>query len=211
MALAPGTSFGPYRILEPIGKGGMGEVYRATDSRLKRDVAVKVSSIGFGDKFEREARAIAALNHPNICTVHDVGPDYLVMELVAGETLADRLRGGRLPMGEAVRVATQIAEALEAAHEKGIVHRDLKPGNIKIKPDGSVKVLDFGLAKTVESADAMSDSATLTFGASEAGLIMGTAAYMSPEQACGKTVDKRGRYLGLRVLAVPDVDREASI
>ena len=191
MALAPGTSLGPYKILEPIGKGGMGEVYRATDSRLKRDVAVKVSSIGFGDKFKREARAIAALNHPNICTVHDVGPDYLVMELVAGETLADRLRGGRLPMGEAVRVATQIAEALEAAHEKGIVHRDLKPGNIKIKPDGSVKVLDFGLAKTVESADAMSDSATLTFGASEAGLIMGTAAYMSPEQACGKTVDKR--------------------
>ena len=191
MALAPGTSLGPYRILERIGKGGMGEVYLATDSRLDRDVAVKISAVAFGDRFQREARAIAALNHPNICTIHDVGPDYLVMELVAGETLADRLRAGPLPIAEAVAVATQIAEALEAAHEKGIIHRDLKPGNIKIKPEGSVKVLDFGLAKTVASGDAISNSPTFTDGASEAGLIIGTAAYMSPEQARGKPVDKR--------------------
>ncbi len=191
MALAPGTSLGPYKIVERIGKGGMGEVYRATDPRLNRDVAVKIASVAFGDRFQREARAIAALNHPNICTIHDVGPDYLVMELVAGETLADRLRAGHLPIAEAVAVATQIAEALEAAHEKGIIHRDLKPGNIKIKPDGSVKVLDFGLAKTVASADAISNLPTFTDGASEAGLIIGTAAYMSPEQARGKAVDKR--------------------
>ena len=191
MALAPGTSLGPYKILERVGTGGMGEVYRATDSRLNRDVAVKISAVAFGDRFQREARAIAALNHPNICTIHDVGPDYLVMELVPGETLADRLRAGHLPIAEAVAVATQIAEALEAAHDKGIIHRDLKPGNIKIKPDGSVKVLDFGLAKTVASGDAISNSPTFTDGASEAGLIMGTAAYMSPEQARGKDVDKR--------------------
>jgi serine/threonine-protein kinase len=130
-------------------------------------------------------------NYPNICTVHNVGPDYLVMELVPGETLADRLPAGRFPIAETVRVATQIAEALEAAHEKGIIHRDLKPGNIKIKPDGTVKVLDFGLATTVKSAHVLSDSATLTAETSEAGLIVGTAAYMSPEQACGKAVDKR--------------------
>ena len=130
------------------GKGGMGEVWRARDPRLNREVAIKVSAQQFTDRFEREAHAIAALNHPNICTLFDVGPNYLVMELVEGPTLAERIREGPIPVEEALAIAKQIADALEAAHEKAIVHRDLKPANIKIKPDGSVKVLDFGLAKT---------------------------------------------------------------
>src|SRR5690349_17267450 len=142
MSLAAGDKHGPYEILAPIGAGGMGEVYRARDPRLGRDVAVKVSAERFSERFEREARAVAALNHPNICTLYDVGPNYLVMEFVEGESPQ-----GPLPLETAVNYAHQIADALEAAHEKGIVHRDLKPANIKIKPDGSVKVLDFGLAK----------------------------------------------------------------
>ena len=147
-----GSRVGPYQITAEIGAGGMGVVYRAHDSRLGRDVAVKVSAERFSERFEREARAVAALNHPNICTLHDVGPDYLVMELVEGETLADvlaqrpRLSPG-LPIDETLRIARQIASALDAAHDAGIVHRDLKPGNIKIRTDGTVKVLDFGLAK----------------------------------------------------------------
>src|SRR5262249_37127465 len=131
MPLAAGDKLGPYEILGLIGKGGMGEVYRAHDSRLARDVAIKVSAQQFSERFEREARAIAALNHPNICTLHDVGPNYLVMELVEGESPK-----GPLPLEEALRIARQIGNALEAAHEKNIVHRDLKPANIKIKPDG---------------------------------------------------------------------------
>src|ERR1700680_3684002 len=142
MPLAVGTKLGPYEILAPIGAGGMGEVYRARDPRLNRDVAIKVSQERFSDRFEREARAIAALNHPNICHLYDVGPNYLVMELIEGESPK-----GPLPLDEALRIAKQIADALEEAHEKGIVHRDLKPVNIKIKPDGTVKVLDFGLAQ----------------------------------------------------------------
>ena len=132
--LMAGHRIGPYEILAPIGAGGMGEVYRARDSRLDRDVAIKISGERFSDRFEREARAIAALNHPNICILHDVGPDYLVMELVEGATLADRIRKGALLTEEALVIARQIADALDAAHEKGIVHRDLKPANIKIKP-----------------------------------------------------------------------------
>src|SRR5580693_1731929 len=143
MPLFPGNKLGPYEILAPIGAGGMGEVYRARDPRLNREVAIKVSQERFSDRFEREARAVAALNHPNICTLYDVGPDYLVMELIEGESPK-----GPLPLDEVLRIAREIAAALDAAHEKGIVHRDLKPGNIKIKPDGTVKVLDFGLAKT---------------------------------------------------------------
>src|SRR5437879_7049482 len=143
MILDPGTKLGPYEIVAPIGAGGMGEVYRARDPRVGRDVAIKVSLEKFTDRFEREARAVAALNHPNICHLYDVGPNYLVMELIEGESPQ-----GPLPLDEALRLARQIATALEAAHEKGIVHRDLKPGNIKITPDGTVKVLDFGLAKT---------------------------------------------------------------
>jgi Tol biopolymer transport system component len=188
MALNVGERLGPYEILAPIGAGGMGEVYRARDPRLKRDVAIKVSQERFSDRFEREARAVAALNHPNICTLHDVGPNYLVMEFIEGESPK-----GPLPLEEGLRIAGQIADALEAAHDKGVVHRDLKPANIKIKPDGTVKVLDFGLAKTAEpttSGDPQS-SPTLTISATRAGAILGTAAYMAPEQARGRPVDKR--------------------
>ncbi len=192
MPLSAGEKLGPYEILAPIGAGGMGEVYRAHDSRLRRDVAIKVSAERFSERFEKEARAIASLNHPNVCTLHDVGPNYLVMELVEGETLADRIKQGAIPLDEALAIAKQIAFALEAAHEKGITHRDLKPGNIILKPDGTVKVLDFGLAKMGGTPTAQSDhSPTLTIGATQAGVILGTAAYMAPEQARGKEVDRR--------------------
>ena len=191
---------GPYEILAPIGAGGMGEVYRARDTRLDRIVAIKTSKQQFSERFEREARAVAALNHPNICQVYDVGPDYLVMELVDGPTLADRIHEGPLPLDEALAIARQIADALEAAHDKGIVHRDLKPANVKLKPEGSghtVKVLDFGLAKITPAVHSSSSgnpahSPTLTIGMTAAGMILGTAAYMAPEQARGKeNVDKR--------------------
>ncbi len=196
MALAPGDKLGHYEIVSAIGKGGMGEVYRAHDSRVGRDVAVKVSEQRFGERFEREARAIAALNHPNICTLFDVGPNYLVMELVEGQTLAERIKEGAIPLEESLNIVKQVADALEAAHEKGIVHRDLKPGNVILKDDGTVKVLDFGLAK-VNPKSAASDpedpelSPTISMAATQAGVILGTAAYMSPEQARGKPVDKR--------------------
>ena len=143
--MAARTQLGPYRIESVLGAGGMGEVYLARDTRLDRLVAVKISKEEFNERFEREARAVAGLNHPHICTLHDVGPNYLVMELVEGPTLADRIRQGPIPLDEALTIARQIADALEAAHDQSIVHRDLKPGNIKIKPDGTVKVLDFGL------------------------------------------------------------------
>jgi len=194
MPLAPSTRLGPYEILAPLGAGGMGEVYRAHDPRMGRDVAIKVSAERFSDRFEREVHAVAALNHANICHIYDVGPNYLVMELVEGPTLADRIKGGALPLEEALTVARHIADALEAAHEKGIIHRDLKPGNIKITPDGVVKVLDFGLAKIAEcaaTAQNRENSPTLTIDDTRAGQILGTAAYMSPEQARGTTVDKR--------------------
>jgi serine/threonine protein kinase len=192
MPLSIGDKLGPYEIVAPLGKGGMGEVYRARDSRLNRDVAIKISAEHFTERFEREARAIAALNHPNMCTLHDVGPNYLVMELVDGPTLADRIKEGPIPLQEALAIAGQVADALDAAHEKGVVHRDLKPGNIKIKPDGRVKVLDFGLAKMGGTPAVQGDhSPTLTIGQTEAGMILGTAAYMSPEQAKGKPVDHR--------------------
>src|SRR6202451_2486016 len=161
MQLSPGDRLGPYEIVSPLGKGGMGEVWRARDPRLNRDVAIKVSAQQFTDRFEREAHAIAALNHSNVCTLYDVGPNYLVMELVEGPTLAERIAQGPVPLEEALTIAKQIAEALEAAHDKAIVHRDLKPANIKIKPDGSVKVLDFGLAKSAEYAEVTPDSPTM--------------------------------------------------
>src|SRR5665213_2002020 len=191
MPLVPGSKLGPYEILAPIGAGGMGEVYRARDPRLGRDVAIKVSAERFSERFEREARAIAALNHPNICQIYDVGPNYLVMEMVEGETLK-----GPLTLAIAVKYAEQIADALEAAHDKNIVHRDLKPANIKVTPAGIVKVLDFGLAKhdAGSSGAGVADAAnspTLTMGMTQAGMILGTAAYMSPEQARGEPVDKR--------------------
>jgi serine/threonine protein kinase len=187
MPLSPGEQFGPYTLVSPLGEGGMGEVWKARDTRLDRTVALKMSKASFTERFGREARAVAALNHPNICTLHDVGPNYLVMEFIEGESPK-----GALPLEIALGYARQIADALEAAHEKGIVHRDLKPANIKIKPDGTVKVLDFGLAKTIEtpSGDPQS-SPTQTISATRAGMILGTAAYMSPEQARGRKVDKR--------------------
>src|SRR6266581_1898215 len=152
--LTTGTQIGPYKIEAELGAGGMGEVYRAVDTRLKRTVAIKVAKENFGERFEREARAIAALNHPNICTLYDVGPNYLVMELIEGPTLAERIKKGPVPLEESLTIGSQIAAALDAAHERGIVHRDLKPANIKLKPDGSVKVLDFGLATSGSRAAA---------------------------------------------------------
>ena len=149
MPLGTGDKLGRYEITTLLGKGGMGEVYRARDPQLKRDVAIKVSTAQFTDRFRREAEAVAALNHPNICTLHDVGADHLVMELVEGPTLAERMSAGAIPLDEAFALARQIADALEHAHSRGVIHRDLKPVNVKVRPDGTLKVLDFGLAKVV--------------------------------------------------------------
>ena len=182
-SLVVGTRLGPYEILEHIGRGGMGDVYRARDPRMGRDVAIKISSERFSERFSREVHAVAALNHPNICTIHDVGPNYLVMELVDGPTLAVRIGSRAMKRGEALPIAQQIVEALEYAHEKGIIHRDLKPANVKLTADGKVKLLDFGLAKTLEGPPVVEGTAT--------GVILGTAAYMAPEQAQGKPVDRR--------------------
>jgi serine/threonine protein kinase/Tol biopolymer transport system component len=204
MVLTSGDRLGPYEILGPLGVGGMGEVYRAQDSKLGRDVALKVLPEAFSRdaermaRFEREAKILASLNHPNIASIYgleDSGSTHaLVMELVEGSTLAERIRLGALPIEEALGIATQISEALEYAHERGVVHRDLKPANVKVTSDDAVKVLDFGLAKAIEgdfaSADT-GDSPTLSRMATQAGVLLGTAAYMSPEQATGKSVDRR--------------------
>jgi serine/threonine-protein kinase len=204
MALATGTRLGSYEVAAQIGAGGMGEVYQAHDTKLGRDVAIKVLPEAFAhdadrlSRFQREAKMLAALNHPNIATIHGLehsdGVQYLVMELVSGETLAERVKAGPLGIDEALKIAVQIAEALEAAHEKGIIHRDLKPANVKLTPEGKVKVLDFGLAKAFggdTSTEDIGNSPTLSMAATMQGVILGTAAYMSPEQARGKAVDKR--------------------
>jgi serine/threonine protein kinase len=204
VSLSIGTRLGTVEVLAVIGRGGMGEVYRARDTKLKREVAIKTLPDEFShyadrlSRFQREAEVLASLNHPNIAAIYDFqeaeGSRFLVLELVEGETLADRIARGPIPIDEALPIAKGICEALEAAHEQGIVHRDLKPANIKITPDGKVKVLDFGLAKAMESTPSttLSNSPTLlTVAASNAGAILGTAAYMSPEQAKGKPVDKR--------------------
>ena len=209
MQLTAGDRIGPYEILAPIGAGGMGEVYRARDGRLKREVALKIlppsvaSDSGRVARFEREAELLAALNHPNIANLYAVEHTErmlaLVMELVDGDDLASRIARGPVPLDEALPIARQIAEALEAAHERGIIHRDLKPANIKVRPDGTVKVLDFGLAKETGPADPrgsggldLTGSPTMTSPVMTAtGVILGTAAYMSPEQARGRLVDKR--------------------
>jgi serine/threonine protein kinase len=196
MPLAAGDRLGPYEILEPIGAGGMGQVFKASDTRLNRIVAIKISNEQFSERFEHEARAVAALNHPNICTLYDVGPNFLVMEYIEGESPK-----GPMPLEEALRIAHQIAEALEAAHERGITHRDLKPANIKVKPDGTVKVLDFGLAKVALPTSGSDErSPTFTIGMTEAGMVLGTASYMAPEQARGKAIDKRADIFAFGVV-----------
>src|SRR5688572_16776522 len=160
MPLGTGDKLGRYEITTLLGKGGMGEVYRARDPQLKRDVAIKVSTTQFSERFRREAEAVAALNHPNICTLHDVGLDHLVMELIEGRTLAERMTAGAIPLDEAFAMARQIAEALEHAHSRGIVHRDLKPVNVKVRPDGTLKVLDFGIAKILPAFTGAADAGT---------------------------------------------------
>ncbi len=208
MGLSPGTRLGQFEIAELVGVGGVGEVYRAADTKLGRDVAIKVLSGTFAldakrlARFNREARLLASLDHPNICAVHDLqesdGTHFMVMPLIEGDTLADRIERGAIPVEKALPIFAQIAEALEAAHEQGIIHRDLKPGNIKVSKDGKVKVLDFGLGKAIEyeAGTASSEVPTRTTTPeatkmSQEGVVLGTPVYMSPEQARGKPVDKR--------------------
>jgi len=199
-----GKTISHYKVLEKIGQGGMGEVYRAEDTNLSREVAIKVLPEQFTQdpqrlaRFEREAKLLASLNHPNIAAIHSFEHSddvhFLVLELVPGETLAERVAKGPLPVEEALEVCRQIAEGVEAAHERGVIHRDLKPANVKVTPEGKVKILDFGLAKAFEDEASVTDisqSPTLTEEMTRAGVILGTAAYMSPEQARGKPVDKR--------------------
>src|SRR5580765_4412960 len=202
MPLPPGTKIGPYEIVAKLGAGGMGEVYRAHDAKLNRDVAIKVLPDLFATdperlaRLTREAQTLASLNHANIAHIYGVEGHALVMELVEGEDLAEHIARGPIALAEALPMARQIANALEAAHDQGIIHRDLKPANIKVKADGTVKVLDFGLAKAMEpagSAPNVSQSPTITTPAMMTGIgvILGTAAYMSPEQAKGRAADKR--------------------
>src|SRR6476660_4869322 len=200
--MSPGIGIAHYRIVSKLGEGGMGEVWRATDTKLNRDVAIKTLPQSFAAdpdrlvRFTREAQVLAALNHPNIAAIYGVEERALVMELVEGQSLADRIAQGPMALEEALPLLQQIAEALEYAHERGVVHRDLKPANIKITPEGRVKVLDFGLAKTLDdrivpSSGNPADSPTLTLGMTVLGTILRTAAYMAPEQARGRPVDKR--------------------
>ena len=200
MPLSPGDKLGPYEILGAIGAGGMGEVYKASDTRLGRDVAIKVSAERYNERFEREAKAIASLNHTHICQVYDVGPNYLVMELIDGAPILTKDKPGPLVLDAALRCALQICDALEAAHKKNITHRDLKPGNILMTASG-VKLLDFGLAKvgSAGAAEAESD-ATQTMPLTEAGTVLGTAAYMSPEQAKGEEADARSDIFSFGVV-----------
>jgi eukaryotic-like serine/threonine-protein kinase len=206
MALRPGTRIGSFTIETPLGAGGMGEVYRARDSRLGRSVALKVLSDGFTfdgehlDRLMREAQLLASLNHPNIAAIYGVeeaeGVRALVLELIDGPTLAERIALGTIPWREALAIARQIAVALEAAHDHAIVHRDLKPANVKPTHEGTVKVLDFGLAKALNPNAAVfvadpAKSPTLTVHSTQVGVILGTAAYMAPEQARGRAVDRR--------------------
>src|SRR3984885_246266 len=208
MSLADGARLEHYEIVEPLGAGGMGEVYRAVDTKLRREIAVKILPQRFASdpsrltRFEREAHLLASLNHPNIAAIYGLeqvdGVRFLVLELVEGPTLAERLKAGPMEVGEALRIASQISEALEAAHEKGVVHRDLKPANVKVTPAGKVKVLDFGLAKALSDPEPAGGSSpdpeaqgTATLEETKAGVVMGTAAYMSPEQAEGRPTGRR--------------------
>src|SRR5678809_489419 len=223
MTLESGTKLGGYELLSLLGEGGMGQVYRASDTRLKRQVAIKILPPSVASdpdrlaRFQREAQVLASLNHSNIAHIHGLedadGTKALVLELVEGEDLAQRLSRGAIPLDEALPIARQIAEALESAHEQGIIHRDLKPANIKVRSDGTVKVLDFGLAKAIDpasgshvSAAHASMSPTITSPAlmSGVGVLLGTAAYMSPEQAKGKTADKRSDIWAFCLLYTSD-------
>src|SRR6202049_1851289 len=195
MPLSVGDRLGPYEVVALIGKGGMGAGYRARDPRLNRDVAIKVSAAQFSERFEREAKAIAALNHPNICQIYDIGPNYLVMEFIEGSPLH-----GPFPLDRTIRYAVQICDALDAAHKKSITHRDLKPANILVTASG-VKLLDFGLAKMgTASALPSSDDATQAADLTEVGTVLGTAAYMSPEQAKGEQTDARSDIFSFGVV-----------
>src|SRR6516164_85316 len=204
--LAPGSKLGPYDVQAAIGAGGMGEVYRARDARLNRDVAIKVLPASFSadpdrlQRFAQESRAAAALNHPNILSIYDIGDErgtpYVVSELLEGETLRDSLRAGAISTRKAVDYARQVASGLAAAHEKGIVHRDLKPENVFITNDGRAKILDFGLAKFTRPAADSAEEATMQV-ATEAGTVLGSAGYMSPEQVRGKTADARSDIFSL--------------
>ena len=208
--MSPQQSIAHFRIVSKLGEGGMGVVYRATDTKLNRDVALKVLPDSFAadpdrlTRFTREAQVLASLNHPNIAAIYGVEEGALVLELVDGPTLAERIAAGPIPVDEALPIARQIAEALEYAHEKGIIHRDLKPANVKITPEGRVKVLDFGLAKAMASeasgASRPEASPTLTMLVTMAGVILGTAAYMSPEQARGQEADQRADIWSFGVL-----------
>ncbi|MGQ0735638.1 MAG: serine/threonine-protein kinase, partial [Acidobacteriota bacterium] len=212
MGLSPGSRLGSHEIVGLLGEGGMGEVYRALDTRLNRQVAIKVLPEAYASdperiaRFNREAQAVAALNHTSIAAIYEIAEvspptgsgaaamKYLVLELVEGETLAECLRRGPVTVGEALRIVRQLLEALEVAHERGICHRDLKPANIKLTPDGGVKVLDFGLAKFLQTAQTpanLTHSPTLSLAGTLPGMILGTAAYMSPEQAKGFEADQR--------------------
>ena len=208
MSLTRGTRLGVYEVTDQIGQGGMGQVYRAHDTKLKRDVAIKVLPDAVAHdvdrlaRFRREAQTLALLNHPNIAHIHGLeeagGLCALVLELVDGEDLSTRIARGAVPIDEALRLTKQIAEALEAAHEQGIVHRDLKPANVKVRADGLVKVLDFGIAKAIAPAGAT--AVTVTAPGTEAGIIVGTPAYMSPEQARGEPADRRSDIWSLGVV-----------
>src|SRR6476646_1348764 len=202
MPLSSGEQLGHYKIVSMIGRGGMGEVYLGTDTRLDRSVAIKVSSREFNDRFEREARAISTLNHPNICTLHDIGPNYLVMEYIEGELLSKLIGRGPLPLDKALSYAVQIVDALAAAHAKGVIHRDLKPGNIIVTKNGA-KVLDFGLAKVSAekiSAESAANIQTITEPITRAGDILGTLYYMSPEQVEGREADERSDIFSFGVV-----------
>ncbi|MFN2386800.1 MAG: serine/threonine-protein kinase, partial [Thermoanaerobaculia bacterium] len=199
--LTAGTRLGPYEILAPLGAGGMGEVYRARDTRLGREVAIKVLPGELSSdkerlrRFEQEARSASALNHPNIVTIHDIGQvdsaPYIAMELVEGKTVRELIAAGPLPVRTLLSISAQVAEGLAKAHTAGIVHRDLKPENLMVSADGFVKILDFGLAKLAETSDALSRSPTMSPPGTHPGTVLGTVGYMSPEQAAGQGLDFR--------------------
>ena len=224
MPLSVGDKLGHYEVLSLLGKGGMGEVYRAKDTKLDRQVAIKVLPSALAcdperlARFEREAKVLASLDHPNIGHIYGLVDSEdsraLVLALIEGPTLADQIALGALPLDDALSIAKQIIEALEYAHDRGVVHRDLKPANIKITPEGVVKVLDFGLAKVLEEeppASSLGNSPTLTIGHTRAGVILGTAAYMSPEQAIGRPVDRRSDIFFVWCDVVRDAHRQTGL